>query len=135
MSSNPTPIRPFREPRAADRNLGALLNIGPKSSAWLGEAGIRSIDQVRTLGPIGVCRKLFEQGRPVSMLLAYAIEGGLGGVHWNEIPWETKHALRLEFAEMKRQWTTSPSPARALNGNLVPLKRQSRQSGASRTKK
>jgi DNA transformation protein len=98
------PIRPFREPPSADRDLRSLLNLGPKSSAWLADAGIRTIEQVRELGPVGVCRRLFEHGRPVAVLLAYAIEGGLSGTHWNAIPWETKQALRAEFAAMKAEF-------------------------------
>lgn len=97
-------MRPFRAEAAADARetgAGALLNLGPKSSAWLAEAGIRTIAEVRALGPVGVCRRLIEGGRPVSVLLAYAIEGGLAGCHWNAIPAETKAALRAEFARMK----------------------------------
>jgi DNA transformation protein len=96
-------IRPFRESTVGRGEIGGLLNLGPKSSAWLEAAGLRSLEQVRQLGPVGVCRKLMERGQPVSLLLAYAIEGGLAGVHWNAIPWEAKQSLRVEFARMKAE--------------------------------
>lgn len=100
-------LRPFREPATAadaarEAGVGGLLNLGPKSSAWLAAAGIRTVAEVRALGPVGVCRRVIESGRPVSVLLAYAIEGGLAGCHWNAIPVETKQSLRVEFGAMKR---------------------------------
>lgn len=100
------PLRPFRENLSAgktpDLALGALMNLGPKSSAWLAEAGITTRAQLERLGPIEACRRLRRAGRPVSVLLAYAIEAGLAGCHWQEIPGETKNFLRAEFARMKR---------------------------------
>lgn len=101
MRRKPEPIRPFREKPDARRSLAAELNLGPKSSAWLLEAGIKSLGQVRALGPIEVCRRLRQSGRPVSVLMAYALEGAVMGCHWNAIPWETKQFLKTEFARMK----------------------------------
>jgi DNA transformation protein len=82
---------------------GRMLNLGPKSSAWLRAIGITTEAQVRRLGPIEVCRRLRTAGRPVSVVMAYALEGALAGCHWNAIPWETKEHLRAEFAQMKRR--------------------------------
>jgi DNA transformation protein len=98
----PKPSRDLHgRPQREGHSVGALLNIGPKSSAWLQAAGITSVEQVRKLGPVGVCRELMAAGKPASVLLAYALEGGLSGTHWNAIPWETKQAIRAEFAQMK----------------------------------
>lgn len=80
-----------------------MLNLGPKSAAWLDAAGIHTRQQLLRLGPIGACRKLLESGRPVSVLMAYAIEGGLSGTHWNALPAETKQWLRAEFAKMRTE--------------------------------
>lgn len=96
------PILIDREPsrgRAAD--LASLLNLGPKTAAWLDAAGIHTRTQVAKLGPIGVCQRLLESGRPVNVLMAYAVEGALRGTHWNDLPPETKQALRAEFARIK----------------------------------
>jgi len=102
MRRKPEPIRPFREKPDARRSLAAELNLGPKSSAWLIEIGISSLKQVRELGPIEVCRRLRQSGRPVSVVMAYALEGAVMGRPWNAIPWETKQFLRAEFAAMKK---------------------------------
>ena len=56
---------------------------------------------VRNLGPIEVCRRLRAGGHPVSVVMAYALEGALTGCHWQDIPWETKQFLRVEFAKVK----------------------------------
>lgn len=96
------PIKIDREPaRGRATDLAALLNLGPKTAAWLDAAGIHTRAQVAELGPIGVCRRLLESGRPVNVLMAYAVEGALSGTHWNDLPAETKQGLRAEFARLK----------------------------------
>lgn len=104
------PLLPFREnlrsPRIADGELATQLNLGPKSAAWLVGAGIRSRDDVARLGVIETCRRVRARGHPVSVLLAYALEGALAGCHWQAIPWETKCFLRAEFAKLRRAETT-----------------------------
>ena len=65
--------------------------------------GVTSRADIIALGPIEVCRRLRQAGRPVSAVMAYALEGAVSGTHWNQIPAETKQALRGDFARMKRQ--------------------------------
>ncbi len=71
MPRKPERILPFREQLAAHESVEALLNLGPKSSQWLLEAGIDSVEKVRNLGPIEVCRQLRANGRLVSVVMAY----------------------------------------------------------------
>lgn len=106
------PIKIDRAPvsRGHPAELAAMLNLGPKTAAWLDAAGIHTRAQVVKLGPIGVCRRLLESGRPVNVLMAYAVEGGLSGTHWNALPAETKQGLRTEFAKMRADLRRS-SPA------------------------
>lgn len=102
----PKPIlidRPAGKRRTDGADLAALLNLGPKSAAWLAATGIGSREQIAALGAIGTCRRLRTAGFPVSVLLAYALEGALTGCHWNELPPETKQWLRGEFARMKAE--------------------------------
>lgn len=103
--SRTKPIQVFRDPPLRGRagEIATLLNLGPQSAAWLDAAGIHTRAQVAKLGPIGVCRKLLERGRPVNVLMAYAVEGGLSGTHWNALPAETKQWLRAEFATMRAE--------------------------------
>ncbi|HLP25000.1 MAG TPA: TfoX/Sxy family DNA transformation protein, partial [Acidobacteriota bacterium] len=73
------PIKIDREPLLRGRagDVAAMLNLGPKTAAWLDAAGIHTRAQMVKLGPIGVCRRLLETGRPVNVLMAYAVEGAL----------------------------------------------------------
>ena len=96
------PIKVFRERPSHRREVGALLNLGPKSSAWLADIGVTTREQLAAFGPIETCRRLRAAGHPVSVLMAYALEGALTHTHWNELPPETKQWLRAEFAQMKR---------------------------------
>jgi DNA transformation protein and related proteins len=97
----PRPIK-IRSAAGQSGGLGALLNLGPKSAAWLDAAGIRSRSQLEALGPIEACRRIRAAGHPVSVVMAYALEGGLSGTHWNALPPETKVWLRTEFNQMRR---------------------------------
>ena len=108
-------LRPFR-PAARDTGpagggeLGALLNLGPKSSAWLVAAGLHTRADLERVGTIEACRRMRQRGFPVSLLAAYAIEGALMGCHWNALPLEFKQHLRAEFARLRRE--TSPGVRR-----------------------
>lgn len=108
------PIQPFRENLRRKKSrpggeLGVLMNLGPKSAAWLADADITTRAQLGRLGPIEACRRLRRAGHPVSVLLAYAIEAGLAGCHWQAIPAETREFLRVEFAKMRREETAPAS--------------------------
>lgn len=99
------PIKIDREgpPHGRAGDVAAMLNLGPKTAAWLDAAGIHTRAQMVKLGPIGVCRRLLENGRPVNVLMAYAVEGALSRTHWNALPAETKQWLRAEFAKMRTE--------------------------------
>lgn len=117
MPRRPEPIRPFRNERGAaseaNAELGALLNLGPKSAAWLYAAGIRSRADLEKAGPIEACRRIRNAGQPVSVLLAYALEGALMGCPWNALPHDFKQHLRLEFAKLKREPRSSAPPPKS----------------------
>ena len=64
------PTKVFRETAGrakATADLGALLNLGPKSSAWLTSAGIHTRAQLEKLGPIETCRRIRAAGHPVNV--------------------------------------------------------------------
>ena len=108
MPKKPARILPYRKQAGGGLASLRLLNLGPKTSAWLAEAGLDSLEKVRRLGPIEVSRRIRLRGHPVSVLFAYALEGALAGCHWNAIPRETKQTLRTAFAAMKAGRTPRP---------------------------
>ena len=83
--------------------LEAALNLGPKSTAWLAAIGIHTLREVRRIGTIEVCRRLSAAGQPVSILLAYALEGALTGTRWNQLTGTTKQSLRHQFDRMRKE--------------------------------
>jgi hypothetical protein len=74
--------------------LERVLNLGPVSSGWLLEIGVRTLADVKRLGSVEICRILRMRGHAASLNLAYALEGALLGVHWTKVPAEVKMELR-----------------------------------------
>ena len=71
-----------------------LRNLGPASAAWLTEAGIPTIAELRRLGP-ALAYRLVKQHRPdASRNLLWAMAAGLADRDWRELADEEK----AEFA-------------------------------------
>lgn len=75
-----------------------IRNIGPKSAAWLRQVGIRTEDEVKTLGAIEVYFKVKKAGFKASLNLLYALEGAVLGCHWTEVSNERRSELLLEVS-------------------------------------
>jgi hypothetical protein len=73
-----------------------LLNIGPKSAAWLRQVGVRTHDDLKALGAVGVFLKVKRAGFRPSLNLLYALAGAELGCHWTELTSEHKQAMVLE---------------------------------------
>lgn len=63
-----------------------LRNIGPKSSAWLRQVGLRTRDDLAGVGPVDAFMRVKRAGFKPSLNLLYALEGALLDCHWQEIP-------------------------------------------------
>ena len=73
-----------------------LLNIGPKSAAWLRQVGVRTMEDLTALGALGVFLKVKRAGFKPSLNLLYALAGAERGCHWTALSAEEKSALVLE---------------------------------------
>jgi len=73
-----------------------LLNIGPKSAAWLRQVGVRTLEDLKALGAVGVFLKVKRAGFRPSLNLLYALSGAEQGCHWTELKPEHKQAMVLE---------------------------------------
>jgi DNA transformation protein len=82
-------------PPAHDAVAG-LLNLGPKSSQWLRDAGITSYDDLEALGAPEAYQRVKEVHPGVSLHLLYALEGALLDVRWDYLPDDVKARLRHE---------------------------------------
>ncbi|WP_237154274.1 TfoX/Sxy family protein [Oryzibacter oryziterrae] len=80
--------------------LDDLKGIGPKTIGWLREAGIDSVEDLRSLGAAAAYRRLrFVVGSEVSRNALWGLHGALSGCAWNAIAPETKARLLREAGE------------------------------------
>jgi DNA transformation protein and related proteins len=80
-----------------DAPISTLSGIGPVTRGWLEEAGIRTIDDLRSVGALEAYRRLkFMFPRRVSLNALYGLEAALRGCHWLGLPAPIKAALQQE---------------------------------------
>ena len=80
-------------------SIQALVNLGPKSAAMLAEAGIKTIEELRTLGAVGAyARVKFLHPKAASRNLLWSLAAGLEGRHWNDLDAAEKAALEAKLA-------------------------------------
>lgn len=77
--------------------------MGPKSTQWLGEIGIRSTKDIEQFGVEVVFRMLFERGINVNALMLYALEGAVTNTHWNSIDELRKRELQITAQKIKQE--------------------------------
>ena len=75
-------------------SLTGLKNLGPVSVKRLAEVGITTREQLAAAGAVGVYRQFKARDIPVSLNMAYAVEGALLDMHWAQLPGELKERLR-----------------------------------------
>ena len=73
-----------------------LINIGPKSAAWLRQVGIRSREQLVEAGALVAFIKIKRAGFRPGLNLLYALEGAIHDCHWREVPESRRGQLLLE---------------------------------------
>ena len=74
-----------------------LLNIGPKSAAWLRQVGLRTPEDLAAAGPVGAFVRIKRAGFRPSLNLLYSLEGALTGCHWQQIPEARREQLLAEL--------------------------------------
>lgn len=72
-----------------------LLNIGPKSEAWLRQVGVRTLEDLKQHGALGTFLKVKRAGFKPSLNLLYALAGAELGCHWTALTPEHKSELVL----------------------------------------
>jgi hypothetical protein len=74
-----------------------MRNIGPKSSAWLRQVGLRTHEDVAAAGPVDAFMRVKRAGFRPSLNLLYALEGALADCHWLEVPEARRQVLVAEY--------------------------------------
>ena len=70
-----------------------LRNIGPKSAAWLRQVGLRSRQDLESVGAVEAFMRVRRAGFKPSLNLLYALEGALLDCHWQQVPDERRSEL------------------------------------------
>jgi DNA transformation protein and related proteins len=103
MSTTSPRPKPFVfEPDSLLQDVSALRNLGPRSTEMLAAIGVRTRDELARLGALGACERLMAAGHPVSLNMAYAIEGALMDCDWRQIPHAFRVHLVTEFRRLQR---------------------------------
>jgi len=76
----------------------SLLNLGPKSGRMLRSVGIATREELVRARPVEARAILASEGHPVSLVLAYAIEGALSGTRWDRLDPAVRGRLRGEYS-------------------------------------
>ena len=63
-----------------------LLNLGPKSMAWLRQTGVRTLDDLKAVGSLAAFVRIKRAGFKPSLNLLYALEGAILECHWQSLP-------------------------------------------------
>lgn len=77
--------------------LEELVNLGPKSAAWLNAVGVYTRADIECLGPAAVYQRVKDHGHKPSLNLLYALAGVVMNVRWNQLPDEVRSRLLLEL--------------------------------------
>ncbi|HNC52069.1 MAG TPA: TfoX/Sxy family protein [Accumulibacter sp.] len=72
-----------------------LPNLGPKSSAMLARASIRSLDELREIGAVAAYARVKRVDRTASLNLLWALQGALTGEPWQKVAREQRSSLLL----------------------------------------
>lgn len=76
------------------------MSLGPKSSHWLAEVDLHTLDDVRAIGPVAAyARVKAAYPREVSLNLLWALYGALNGMPWHALDAETKNRLKRDLAD------------------------------------
>ncbi|UXI68663.1 TfoX/Sxy family protein [Tahibacter amnicola] len=102
-----------------------IRNVGPKSAAWLRQVGVRTLEDLRRVGPIEAFMKVKRAGFRPSLNLLYAMQGALDDCHWADLPEATKQGLvtAAEAAEtanpIKNRWDKAAARSAQRDGSGV----------------
>ena len=76
----------------------AIKNMGPKSSAWLHEIGIDTLEDLEAIGTVEAYRRL-KASRPTEVTLnaLWGMQAALLNIHWNMLTPEMKAELKAQI--------------------------------------
>jgi|GEM_PF-1614018 DNA transformation protein len=80
--------------RCADTPLGDVPGVGPKSAAWLEDAGVATWGQLEALGALEAYRRVKAAHQDkVSLNMLWGLQAVLLGISWRQVPAALKEDL------------------------------------------
>lgn len=80
--------------RSASKRAPKIPGIGPVSSRWLADVGVKDIADLERRGSVATFRAVRAREQRVSANLLYALEGALLGLRWDRLPDAVRAKLR-----------------------------------------
>ena len=104
-----------------------LRNIGPKSAAWLRQVGLRTQEDLESVGAVEAFIRVKRAGFRPSLNLLYALEGALLDCHWQQLPEARRGELLVAYDAAAALDSSGPvvrmirlpAPAAALRPGVV----------------
>lgn len=85
-----------------NNDIEAVLNLGPRSGALLREVGITTFEELKKVGSVEAYLRVRQAGHNASIMLLWAMEGGIRGIHFAKLPNDVKRQLRAELGIIQR---------------------------------
>ncbi|MCF6304333.1 MAG: TfoX/Sxy family protein [Rhodobacteraceae bacterium] len=85
--------------------VSSIRNIGPAGEVMFKRAGINDAETLRNLGADESYKRLLATGTQPHFIGYYSLVMGLQGRPWNDCQGAEKAALRLEFDQIKSNYT------------------------------
>ena len=80
-----------------EASIDDLRGIGPVTRSRLEDIGIRTLDDLRSMGSVEAYRRLkFMLPRQINLNALYALEAALRGCHWLDLAPDVKTALQQQ---------------------------------------
>lgn len=83
--------------------LSKLKGIGPKTTGWLNDIGIYTLEDIEALGVVEVYKRLkAAYPHKVSLNALYGLQAVVLGIHWLALPPAMKAELKAQVSESSR---------------------------------
>ena len=77
-----------------------MKNLGPKSSEWLANIGVHSLEDVARLGVVETYKRVKAvYPEKVTLNMLWGLQAALLDIPWNELPPDIKKELKKEAGE------------------------------------